>query len=236
MCLGSENELVHFSEQGIFINLKVKDSYLLQHLQQLLKNPQTYGTIKHPLYTNKKLIMEYSAPNMAKSMSIGHFRNTIIGQIIYTILQQTGCSHFSRNYIGDRGTAFGKFVVSLQYHYQQDPSIIEQMIANPESMMGLIYGKFKEIEVQNKEDIARIIFAKLEQGNSVIVQLWEQIRALSMVDFDTVYNVLGVKFDCVLGESFAVKLDNKVLQDLQSKDIVHKSQGALIIKLKRSSE
>ncbi|MFA7284925.1 MAG: arginine--tRNA ligase, partial [Candidatus Absconditabacterales bacterium] len=169
-------------------------------------------------------------------MSIGHFRNTIIGQIIYNILQQTGCDHFNRNYIGDRGTAFGKFVTSLHYHYQQDPTIVDQIIANPESMMGVVYGKFKEIDVADKEEKARVIVQLLESGNTDMIELWTQIRTLSLVDFETVYKTLGVEFDCTLGESFAVQLDNKVLQDLQSKHIVHESQGALIIKLKRTEE
>lgn len=168
--------------------------------------------------------MEYSSPNMAKSMSIGHFRNTIIGQIIYNILQQTGCDHFNWNYIGDRGTAFGKFVTSLYYHYQQDPSIVDQIITNPESMMGVVYGKFKEIDVADKEEKARVIVQLLESGNTSMIELWTQIRILSLVDFETVYKTLGVQFDCTLGESFAVQLDNNVLQDLQSKGIVHESQ------------
>ncbi len=234
--LGYNWDLCTFELKWIFINLHISAIYLSQHLAQLLKNEETFGSIQYPEYTGGKLLMEYSAPNMAKSMSIGHFRNTIIGQIMYNILQQTWCEHFNWNYIGDRGTAFGKFVVSLQYCYQQDPQIIDQILSNPESMMGVVYGKFKEIDVPNKEEIARNIVQLLETDSQIVVQLWIEIRKLSLMDFETVYKVLNIAFDCTLGESFSVKLDNGILQDLQAKDIVHESQGALIIKLKRTAE
>jgi len=233
--LSSAEDLKYCSleTQGIYINIRVSDHYLLKHLTQIQENSETYGTIDYADYSNKKLLMEYSAPNMAKSMSIGNFRNTIIGQIIYNILQQTGCKHFSWNYIGDRGTAFGKFVISLHYSYRQDPTIIDQVLAHPESMMGIIYGKFKEVDVPEKEEKARKIVQLLESENALIIELRKEVRKLSLMDFETAYRILNIQFDCTLGESFSIKLDNDVLSDLQSKDLVHESQGALIIKLKR---
>lgn len=224
------------ASQWIFINIKVSDYYLSSHLAQLQENSETFGAINYPKYTGKKLMMEYSAPNMAKSMSIGNFRNTIIGQIIYNILQQTGCEHFNWNYIGDWWTAFGKFLISLQYSYHQDPTIIDQILEHPESMMGIVYGRFKDVDIPEKEEKARKIVQLLESDNEVIIQLRTQVRKLSMMDFDTAYKVLNINFDCTLWESFSVKLDNDVLSDLKEKDIVHESQGALIIKMKRTTE
>ena len=90
--------------------------------------------------------------------------------------------------------------------------------------MGVVYGKFKEIEVTEKEEKARKIVELLEAGNETIIQLWLEIRKLSLMDFETVYKALDVNFDCSLGESFSVKLDNNVLEDLKAKDLVHESQ------------
>jgi arginyl-tRNA synthetase len=168
--------------------------------------------------------MEYSSPNMAKSMTIGHFRNTIIGQIMYNILQQTGCEHMNRNYVGDRGTAFGKFVTILHYKYKQDPSIIDDITNNPQAHMGVVYAEFKTCPREDKEEIARKIVTLMEAGNEVIMDLWRIIRELSLIDFTTVYDILNVHFDYNLGESFSVKLDNDIADDLKAKDILHESQ------------
>ncbi len=102
-------------------------------------------------------------------MTIGHFRNTIIGQIMYNLTQETGCEYLNWNYLGDRGTNFGKFIVVLDYLYKQNPSAINDIFADPTYMMGVIYAKFKEIELEDKEDQARKVFSLLEENNSVIV-------------------------------------------------------------------
>jgi len=89
--------------------------------------------------------------------------------------------------------------------------------------MGVVYGKFKEIEVEEKEEKARKIVKLLESDNAVIIELRKEIRKLSLMDFEIVYKALGVQFDCTLGESFAVKLPS-VLDDLKARDLVHESQ------------
>ena len=113
--------------------------------------------------------MEYSSPNMAKSMTIGHFRNSIIGQIMYNIIRQTGCEFMNWNYVGDRGTAFGKFVTILQYKYLQDPTIIDDITSSPQAHMGVVYAEFKTCPREHKEEIARKIVTLMEAGNEVII-------------------------------------------------------------------
>lgn len=225
--------LCAISQQWIFINIKVNDSYLHEHSKQVLQHVG-FWTIQYETYSNKKLMMEYSSPNMAKSMTIGHFRNTIIGQIMYNIIQQTWCPHFNWNYIGDRGTAFGKFITILRYSYKQNPSIVDNITNNPQEHLGPLYAEFKNCAREQKEDIARKIVSLMEQGNEIIIELRKIIRKLSLIDFETVYESLHVKFDCNLWESFSVKLDNNIDSDLKNHDILHESQGALIIKMKRS--
>lgn len=232
--LSNISDYAIFEQQWIFINIKVTSTYLSEHHGQVMKHKSTYGTINYPPYTGKKLLMEYSSPNMAKSMTIGHFRNSIIGQIVYNMIQQTGCEHFNRNYIGDRWTAFGKFVVVLQYQFQKDPTIIEHIVWNPQAYMGVLYAQYKDCPLPNKDEFAKQIVSLMERNNEVIIQLWKIIRKLSLIDFEVVYHILNIHFDCTLGESFAVTLDNNVLQDLLERDIVHESQWAMIIKLKRT--
>lgn len=226
-------EAIGIKQIGIFINITVNNNYYLNHINQLQSHLNSYWTIHYPKFSGHKLLMEYSSPNMAKSMTIGHFRNTIIGQIMYNIIQQTWCPHFNRNYIGDRGTAFGKFVTILRYTYQNTPSIIDDIVDKPQTHMGTLYASYKPCERDWKDAMARNIVQLMEAGNETILELWKIIRQLSLIDFNTVYDILDVQFDCELGESFSVKLDNDVRSDLKDKDILHESQWALIIKMKR---
>ncbi len=142
----STNPLVSFQLVGIFINIVVADEYYVAILSQIINNEKTYGSLTDSDLQNIKVMLEYSSPNMAKSMTIGHFRNTIIGQIMYNLTQETGCEYLNWNYLGDRGTNFGKFIVVLDYLYKQNPSVINDIFADPTYMMGVIYAKFKEIE------------------------------------------------------------------------------------------
>lgn len=83
-------------------------------------------------------------------------------------------------------------------------------------MMGEIYAQFKDCPIIDKEDRARIIVQLMEQGHPTIITLWEVIRELSLMDFQTVYSLINTHFDYSLGESFAVGLDNSVKDDLES--------------------
>lgn len=221
---------------GIFINVYFSFWALLEESKNIIDNKDIYGMLSHTRWSWYRLLMEFSSPNMAKSMTIGHFRNTIIGQIIYNILLQTGCFHMSRNYIGDRWTAFGKFVTVLIVAYQKNPSIIDDIVSKPQHHIGELYATFKDLQADDKEDKARKIVVLMEQKNPLIQELRSIIRQLSLIDFESVYSLLNIHFDCTLGESFAVTLDNHVLDDLRSHDIIHESQWALIIKLQRVSD
>lgn len=226
------NNLIEFTQQGIFINGSVSQIYLINHIKQLLDDSISYGYINYPWYDYQtNLLFEFSSPNMAKSMTLGHLRNTLIGQIMYNILRQTRCNILTWNYIGDRWTAFGKFITILYHLYDQDHTIIDRIISNPQAMMGEIYAQFKDCPIIDKEDRARIIVQLMEQGHPTIITLWEVIRELSLMDFQTVYSLINTHFDYSLGESFAVGLDNSVKDDLESHWILHESQWAIIIKL-----
>lgn len=108
--------------------------------------------------------------------------------------------------------------------YQKNPSIIDDIVSKPQHHIGELYATFKDLQADDKEDKARKIVVLMEQKNPLIQELRSIIRQLSLIDFESVYSLLNIHFDCILGESFAVTLDNHVLDDLRSHDIIHESQ------------
>ena len=148
---------------------------------------------------NKKIIIDYSSPNIAKPFSVGHLRSTIIGQSLYNILSFLGYEVIGDNHIGDWGTQFGKLI----YAYKQwgDREIIEK---TPIKELLRLYIKFHEEAQKNPklEDEGRFWFKELESKNLEVMELWQWIRDISLKEFERIYNLLGVKFDFTLGESF----------------------------------
>ena len=231
-----ENKLIsEISSQWIFINIYVSDDYILSAIKQILSYSSSFWNIDL-WYRGEKWIIEYSSPNMAKSMSIWHFRNTIIWHIISNLSKTTWVDYILWNYLWDRGTPFGKFIFTLYHKYQDDPGIIDDIFADPTVQMGKIYADFKDLEVEDKDDKARKIFALLEKWDSDILSLWQIIRHLTLQDFSVTYDKLGIWFDTYLGESFATTLSWWIIEDMKEKDLIVESDGAYIVKFKKTDD
>ncbi|HMT00708.1 MAG TPA: arginine--tRNA ligase [Candidatus Absconditabacterales bacterium] len=217
-------------KKGIFINIFCGESFFQDCSKFILAHPENYGTIKK---TNpKNIIVEYSSPNMAKQMTIGHLRSTIIGDMIQKTLSYMGENILKRNYLGDRGTPFGKLIYSLLFHYQKDgDTVFKELEANPTATMGKLYSAFKDIEDEEKGDKARLFFQKLENGNKNLYEIWLILRELTLIDFDQVYKRLGTEFDTYLGEAFIQQYCDEIFSELKEKNFIIEDQGANIIKL-----
>lgn len=219
--------------QGIFVNIYLSDEYIMTVLKQINHYGSAFGNIN--LWDQgKKWIIEYSSPNMAKSMSIWHFRNTIIWHIISNLAKSTWVDTILWNYLWDWGTPFGKFIYSLYHQYQQDSDIVSKILVDPTVMMGKIYADYKDIETPDKDDQARKIFSLLENWDKDIFELWKIIRYLTLQDFATTYDKLWVSFDTYLGESFATTLTWDIMIDLKWSDYLVESDWAYIIRFKKS--
>lgn len=189
---------------------------------------------------NKKtMVIDYSAPNIAKSFGIGHLRSTNIGQALYNIYQFLGWKCIGDNHLGDWGTQFGKLIVAIKRYQKQDfrfqiiekdKKIDELSINDLENL----YVKFHlEAEKDEKlDDEARECFSKLENKDKEATEIWQKCVDISLEEFNRVYEILGVKIDYSLGESFYQDKMGAVIKLLEDKKLVKESQGAKIIEFK----
>ena len=146
---------------------------------------------------NRKVIVEFSSPNIAKPFHIGHIRSTVIGNSIYKIYDFLGYDTVRINHLGDYGTQFGKMIVSYRRWGNE-----EDVTKEPIKTLLSYYVKFHEESEQDPtlEDEAREVFTKLENGAPEETKLWQWFRDESLKEFNRVYQMLGIEFDSYAGE------------------------------------
>lgn len=191
-----------------YVNLKFKSRELArQVIEDYLgvspdvqgQSPDLYGSFR--LGTGRTVVIDYSSPNIAKPFSVGHLRSTVIGQALYNIYAFLGYRVIGDNHLGDWGTQFGKLLCA--YELWGDPAELSR--SSTRHLLDL-YVRFHQ-EAKEKPELekrAREWFRRLENGDPVARSRWQEFVRLSRQEFDRVYQLLGVRFDFTLGESFYV--------------------------------
>ncbi len=196
--------------------------------QNELKNLPNLISFHNNSLSSQTIIVEYSSPNIAKPMHIGHLRSTIIGDALANLYQILGYQVIRWNYLGDWGTQFGKLIVA--YKLWGNKKLVQK---DPINNLLFLYQKFHQ-EVKKKpelEQLAQQEFKKLEEGDKTNKQLWLWFKKESLKEFQKIYRMLGIKFNVVKGESDFEKDLQPLIQKLKKKKIAKISQGALIIPL-----
>lgn len=210
-----------------FVNFKVSTAHLAKSvLTAILKEGEQYG--KSDLGAGKKVVVEYSSVNIAKPFHMGHIRSTMIGESLHRIYKALGYDTVAVNHLGDYGTQFGKLIVAYKKWGSR-----EAIEAAPIPELLKLYVRFHE-EAESDDslnDEARGWFTKLENGDEEATSLWNLFRDMSLVSFNRVYGKLGVTFDSYAGESFYSDKMPAILDELRTKHIVEKSEGAEIVNL-----
>ena len=213
-----------------FINIILSKNYLQNELQIILQNEGKYGSSNN--FKEKKVIVEYSSPNIAKPFTIGHLRSTIIGDAIANLLEFIGFQVFRDSHIGDWGTQFGKQIYAIK-HWGNIDDISKSK--NPVKELVALYVKFHDEAEKNPdiEDEARKIFKKLENGDKEIRALWQKCIDLSFQEFNKIYGKLGVKFSenngRGYGESYFEDKMKPVIGELNEKKLLKTSEGAKLV-------
>jgi len=207
-----------------FINLTVSPEWLASRLAELgsdarLCIPQ--------VGEGKKVVIDYSSPNAAKQMHIGHIRSTVIGNAIDRIFRALGYDVIADNHLGDWGTQFGILIKGYRECLTQDERD-NLTVANLEKCYVLSSAKAKEDEVW--KDACRAELVKLQRGDAENTELWKKFIDISIAEFDRMYAKLGVKFDTYRGESYYNPLMPPVIDELQKAGLAEESEGALIVK------
>ena len=210
-----------------YVNMFMKKGdFARTTLEAVFANPEKYGSSNQG--ENKKVIVEYSSPNIAKPFHIGHIRTTVIGNAIANIYDFLGYDVVRINHLGDYGTQFGKMIVAFRHWGKK-----EDVESDPIKTLLSYYIKFHEEAEKDPtlDEEARKAFAALEHGDEEETKLWQWIRDESLKEFTRVYDMLGISFDSYAGEAFYSDKMPAVIEELKDKGLLKDSQGAQIVEL-----
>lgn len=205
-----------------FINIFLKDEYLGEYVSKMTTEKFEYTELN----TKGDVIIDYSSPNIAKRMHIGHLRSTIIGDAVKRLYNFLGYHTVADNHIGDWGTQFGKLIIG--YRKWLDKEAYEK---NPIEELERVYVEFsKESENDSSlDDLAREELKKLQDGDKENYALWQEFIKVSLDEYNKLYNRMGITFDTYYGESFYHNMMPAVLDELVEKGLAVEDQGAKVV-------
>ncbi|WP_278838921.1 arginine--tRNA ligase [Ligilactobacillus saerimneri] len=212
---------------GPYINFFLdKQAYSQEILQNVLTAGAHYGD--QNLGDQGNVPIDMSSPNIAKPMSMGHLRSTVIGNSIAELLKKTNYKPIKIDYLGDWGTQFGKLIQA--YKMWGNEADVKN---DPINTLLKYYVHFHEEADKDPElnDKARAWFKKLQDGDQEATELWQWFRSESLNYFMKIYKELGVEFDSFNGESFFNDKMDEIIELLREKNLLKESQGAQIVDL-----
>lgn len=212
---------------GAYCNIYLKRELYVKKCMSILQK-DNYGVTQTGV--GKTICMDYSSPNIAKNFHVGHLRTTVIGNSLYKIYQKLGYDVIRINHLGDWGTQFGKLIVAYKLWSSE-----ELVKINGIEELLRIYVKFND-ESENNENLiveAREWFVKMEQNDPEALEIWNWFKEISMVEFERVYDLLGISFDSYLGESFYRDKVPALVERLKEQHLLTESQGAQVIDLEK---
>jgi arginyl-tRNA synthetase len=206
-----------------FLNFRLKTAALVDALSAAARSEHLFFEKASPPRT---AVVDFSSPNVAKPMHVGHIRSTILGDSLARTLRLLGHQVITDNHIGDWGTQFGKLLVGWKQHLDR-PALKREPISEMERLYKLVNaaGEANPAVLE----AARQELVKLQGGDEQNLSIWREMIALSQVQFDTIYARLGVKFDQTLGESFYNPRLQSLVDELRQQGIARESEGALAV-------
>ena len=213
---------------GPYVNFFICKEKLLETVyKEIEEKGDMYGS--SDMGKGKNVIVEFSSPNIAKPMHIGHIRSTVIGNALYHIFKHLGYNTIAINHLGDYGTQFGMLIAA--YKLWGDREAIEKNPIDELLDLYVRYNKLQELDPAAR-DTARDWFKKLEQGDEEATEIWTWMKKLSIVEFEKVYDMLGIKYDSYKGEAFYSDKMPAVIEEIKEKNIGKMDDGAYIVDLK----
>ena len=206
-----------------FVNFRLTNDWLTENINAVRADERLGVEVaEHP----QTIIVDFSSPNVAKPMHVGHIRSTIIGDAIARLLRFKGHEVVTDNHIGDWGTAFGKIIVGWKSELDE-----ANLQADPIGEMERLYQGVNERAKSDAaiENQAREETAKLQAGDEENRAIWERVRELSQQQFDQIYARLGIEFDVTLGESFYNGRLESLVDELVEAGVARPSQGAVAV-------
>ena len=222
-----EDYLESVASVGGYVNFKIdKETYVSDVMGDVISQKDRYGSSCEGY--GKKVVVEFSSPNIAKPFHIGHIRTTVIGNSINRIYKFLGYDTVSVNHLGDYGTQFGKLIVAFSSW-----GVREDVEKEPIKELLKLYIRFHEEaeKAPELEDQAREWFKRLENKDPEAVEMWQWFREVSLKEFSRVYNLLDIEFDSYAGESFYSDKMPEIVDQMRERNLLEMSQGAEIVNL-----
>ena len=216
--------------QGPYLNFTL-DNHILSReiLGRVLEDEAAYG--HSDVGKGKCALVEYSSPNIAKELAFHHIRGTMIGHALRQILSACGYTVLGINHLGDWGTPFGLLIAAYKRFGWDDQADVEDIV-----QLNALYVR---ASAEARQDAAfaeegRLWFQRLESGDDEANTIWRWVVEVSLAEFQKVYNLLGVSFEHVLGESFYGQFVDETQALLEERDLITESDGALVVDLEEA--
>lgn len=224
--LDGKGSFVSVKNLGPFLNFRLSAAAAFVIAREVSDRGPFFG---HSLSgQGQKILIEFSSPNVAKELHIGHFRTTILGQTLCNIYRASGHDVIAINHLGDWGSQFGRVAYGyLKYGNE------EEMLKNPLEYLTKLYVRVSAEEETNPaiDQEARLLFKRIEEKDPELTAIWEKFCRLSIDGLKKVYTRLGVSFDHFIGESFYFDKIDALVDELKEKRLLVESEGAQIVPL-----
>lgn len=209
-----------------FINLFVSDKLINKHINEYITNGFVEKTTSNDMY-----FLDYGGPNVAKPLHIGHLRPAIIGESIKRILNLKGYKTIGDVHLGDYGLQIGEVIYGLK---KENIPLSELNI----DLLNRIYPQMSALAKSDEEvyNECKRITSELQKGNAEYKEYYKKIKDVSVNDIKRLYDYLGVSFDLWLGESDSEPYIPKLMNELESRNLVVVDQGAKIVNIKRDTD
>jgi arginyl-tRNA synthetase len=214
-----------------FINLTLKPAALQSWLRTFSSRTQLAASAA-ATYAGQTWVVDYSSPNTAKQMHVGHLRSAVIGEAVCRLLSFSGAKVIRDNHIGDWGTQFGKLIWAYKKALLADPTSLEAALAaDPLAEFERLYKVGNNASDADPAVLkeAQQELVKLQSGDPEDTAIWNKIGEVSFTAFQQIYDLLGIRFDLTLGESFYNDKVERVYRELTDCGLASESQGALVV-------
>jgi arginyl-tRNA synthetase len=205
-----------------FINFRISPEFVSEHLVRLALDERLgVQQVKHA----RTIVIDFSSPNIAKPMHVGHIRSTILGDVLARVARCVGHHVITDNHLGDWGTQFGKVIYGWKHLLNS-----LNLKADPASELVRVYREADDLAKKNSEVLqeCRAELLKLQQGDKENQQIWQQCVDISRQEFAKIYDALDIRFEHQLGESHYNAQLHGVVGKLLDKAVVEFSEGAIV--------
>jgi len=206
---------------NIFIN---KESYIINIMEDAINQGENYG--KSNIGEGKTVVIDYSAPNIAKPFHIGHLRSTVIGGALYKLYKFLGYKVVGVNHLGDWGMGVCRIIAGYlmwkdEYDFSSEP--IDEVLK--------IYVRYNKIEKEDPDfkSHAVDVLKRLEDGDEEVTKIWKWVIDISLEDYNKIYKLMGCEFDSYNGEAFYIDKTDRVIDELKAKNLLVESEGAQVV-------